>query len=442
MADAIDVEREQPLGEVSRLAEHFFRHESGSVIAALTRSFGIDRLQLAEDAVQEALVRALHNWPYYGIPDNPAAWLTQTAKNVALDHLRRENLSRNKQTDISEFTNRWSAHFAFDDAADLAPEIDDARLRLIFLCCHPVIPEDSQAALALRVLCGFSVAEIAQGFLTTDAAVAKRLTRAKQRLSESEVQFELPVGEDLTVRLDGVLKTLYLLFNEGYKASTGESLVREDLCAEAIRLATLVSAHKTGNCPRTHALLALMLFNAARFTTRVDSGGQIVRLEDQVRAKWDRALIARGLFHLGRSAEGGELNWFHLQGAIAALHCTASEYVSTDWNRIAELYDDLVRIDDSPVVALNRAVAIAHVRGPRAGIEAVEAIQNRDALESYHLLYAVLAEFELQVNDFASAAGHLRKALKLSTLKPEQSLLTTRLRECEAKILRIGTHLN
>ena len=272
--------------------------------------------------------------------------------------------------------------------------IKDDRLRMMFTCCHPLIPQEMQVALALKTLCGFSPGEIARAFLSSEAAIAKRLTRAKQRIREARIAFEIPVGEELTRRLDGVLQSLYLLFNEGYKASGGEHLIREELCHEAIRLTALLAEHPAGNQPRAHALVALMLLNGSRLAARLDRDGNILRLEEQNRSQWDQAMIARGLYHLMQSTAGNEISEYHLQAAIAACHCAAQEYESTDWPRILSLYDRLIEMDDSPVVALNRAVAVANVRGARAGIEAVEAIHDRQQLNGYYLLYAVLGEFE------------------------------------------------
>lgn len=421
----------EPAGEVSQLAGHLFRHEAGKLVSVLTGLFGIDRLHLAEDVVQEALVRALQTWPYYGIPKNPAAWLTQTAKNLAVDLIRREKLFQDKQPQIIAFVEQWSADPRPGDSMLFDTEIQDHRLRLMFACCHPLIPTESQAALALKTLCGFSPNEIARAFLTTEAAVLKRLTRARQRIRELSIPFEIPAGEELSARLDGVLHTLYLLFNEGYKASTGEKLVREELCHEAIRLVTLLTGHPVGDRPRTHALAALMLLNAARLPSRTDAEGNILRLKEQDRSRWSRAMIGRGMFHLSQSTGEREMTAYHLQAGIAACHCAAADYESTEWPRILTLYDRLVEMDDSPVVALNRAVAVAQVRGPEAGMEAVEAIPNRQSLDSYYLLYAVQAEFKALLSDFEAAADHLRKALRLAGIKSEQSLLSSRLRDCE-----------
>ncbi len=420
-----------PAGDISELADHLFRHESGKLVSVLTGIFGIERLQLAEDVVQEAMVKALQTWPYYGIPKNPAAWLTQTAKNLALDVIRREKSFHDKQPQIISFVEQWSSDGRPDEAASFDNELKDDRLRLMFACCHPHISQESQTALALKTLCGFSPAEIAKAFLTTEAAVAKRLTRARQCIQEAKIPFAIPSGDELAPRLEGVLQTIYLLFNEGYKASSGETLIRKELCEEAIGLATILCGQPIGNQPRIHALLALMLFNAARFSARTDSHGNLLRLQEQDRSAWDKSMIARGMFHLAQSAAGEELSAFHLQAGIAACHCAAPDYESTDWRQILALYDRLMTVDDSPVIALNRAVAVAHVDGPAAGMEAVNAIRNRRSLDDYYLLYAVLAEFEVQLKNFSAAADHYREALRLTDLRSEQWFLTERLKVCE-----------
>ncbi|HHY85497.1 MAG TPA: sigma-70 family RNA polymerase sigma factor [Verrucomicrobia bacterium] len=414
------------------MADHLFRHEAGRLLSILTGIFGVDRLQLAEDVVQEAMVRALQTWPYYGVPKNPAAWLTQTARNLALDLIRREKLFQEKQSQIITHIEQWASDPEDSESPAFESEMRDGRLRLMFACCHPMIPQEAQTALALKTLCGFSPAEIANAFLTTEAAIAKRLTRAKQRIRELRIAFEIPSGPELSARLDAVLHTLYLLFNEGYKASSGDTLVREDLCREAIRLVTLLAEHPVGNRPRVHALAALMLLNGARGPARTDAEGNLLRLEEQDRSAWDQSMIARGMFHLAQSAAGNEISEYHLQAGIAACHCAAKDYASTDWRQILALYDRLVQIDDSPVVALNRAVVVAQVHGPAAGIEAVAAIRNKRSLESYYLFYAVLGEFETRLGNYPAAVSHLRKAMQLTEIKSEQALLAKRLRDCEA----------
>jgi RNA polymerase sigma factor (sigma-70 family) len=431
-----ETEKQQvPAHEVSQVIEHLFRHEWGKMVAILTRIFGVENLTLAEDVVQEALSRALQTWPFYGVPENPAAWIMRASRNLALDVVRRQKVFREKEAEIVHLMDRPRAT---PDAAIFSDqEIADDRLRMMFVCCHPVVPAEGQIALALKTLCGFSISEISRAFLTTDAAIAKRLTRAKQQIREAKIAFEIPAGEELSRRLDTVLHSLYLLFNEGYKASSGEKLVREEICQEAIRLTSLLAEHAAGNRPRTHALLALMLLNSARIPSRVDVDGNLLRLQDQDRSLWDRSMMARGLLHLAHSAEGNEITEYHIQAGIAACHCEAPNYEATNWQQILALYDRLMRFDNSPVVALNRAVAVANVHGPKAGLEAVAAIENRDKLESYYLLYAVLGEFESQMNDPLAAAGYFRKSLKLAEMKSEQAFLSKRLQACEAQLTAV-----
>ena len=398
------------------------------MVATLTRIFGIEHLSLAEDVVQEALARALQTWPFYGVPKNPSAWIMRASRNLALDVVRRRKVFQNKQAEIIRLMDRQST--APDEAIFSEDEISDDHLRLMFVCCHPAIPADAQVALALKTLGGFGVTEISRAFLTTDAAIAKRLTRAKQKIREAQIPFEIPAGEELAQRLESVLQSLYLLFNEGYKASTGDNLVREELCDEAIRLAELLVQHRAGNQPKTHALLALMLLNAARFPTRLDSEGNLLRLKEQDRTRWNQLMIARGMFHFAQSAAGDELSEYHLQAGIAACHCAAKDYESTDWRQILSLYDRLIEFDQSPVVALNRAVAFAKIHGPQAGIAAVAAIRSSQKLKSYYLLYAVLGEFESQLDHKQTAAEHFRRSFELAETKSERAFLLKRLQSC------------
>jgi len=422
-----------PAPEVPRLAEHLFRHEAGKLVSVLTGIFGLNRLQMAEDVVQEALVRALQTWPYDGIPNNPPAWLMQTARRLALDLIRRENVFLHKQPEIVSSIELRLAEPGSGDAPMFDDEIKNGRLRLIFACCHPLLPQEAQTALALKTLCGFSPREIAGAFLSTEAAVAKRLTRARQTIQQQNIPFEIPSGAELSTRLDGVLQILYLLFNEGYKATSGESLVRIELCREAIELASSLAEHPASNQPRTHALLALMLLGAARLPGRMDPEGNILRLQEQDRSTWDRSLICLGLHHLACAAAGDALSEYHFQAGIAACHCIAPDYASTNWPAILAHYDQWMKISDSPVVALNRAIAVANIDGPAAGIRAVEAIPDRRQLDTYYLTYAVLGEFEAQLRRFPAAATHFRKAMALTELKSEQSFLENRLRACEAR---------
>lgn len=416
--------------ETARVTEHLFRHEAGKLVAILTRMFGLERLQLAEDVVQEALIRAMQTWPYYGIPDNPAAWITQTAKNLALDILRREQNFRKKEPGIIAFMDQWPIGAPAEKTVVFDTEIADDRLRMMFACCHPVLPTDARVALALKTLCGLGTQEIAAAFLVNEAAIAKRLTRARKAIRDAGVPFEIPHGEALGERLESVENTLYLLFNEGYKASSGDHLLREDLCNEAIRLVELLTAHPSGDTPRTHALAALMLLNAARFPERMGGDGQLLRLQEQDRANWHRGFIARGIYHLGHAAAGKEISPFHIQAGIAACHCAAPDYNATNWSQILALYDQWVLWDRSPVVALNRAVAVSNVHGPQAGKDALESIDNGKPLAGYYLYYAVLGDMEARLQHFDAAAEHFGHAAELTAIESERLFLLKRRDAC------------
>ena len=433
MPAALAEPQASPEQGVPGLAEHLFRHESGKLVSILTGIFGIERLQLAEDVVQESLVRALQTWPYYGVPKNPAAWLMQTARNLALDVIRREKNFREKEPEVITHIEQRFGGADEESSPMFEDEIKDGRLRLMFACCHPDIPPEAQTALALKTLCGFSPAEIAKAFLTTEAAVAKRLTRARQRIQEAGIPFEIPSGAELSTRLDGVFQIIYLLFSEGYKASSGESLIRADLCYEAIRLGALLTEHPKTTQPRAHALLALMLLDAARLSSRTDTAGNILRLQEQDRSTWDRKLIGLGIYHLRESATGGELTEYHLQAGIASCHCSAADYASTDWRAILAHYDQWLKMSDSPIVALNRAVAVAQVQGPAAGVRALANIPGRRQLDDYYLTHAVLGDFDAQLRSFRTAAAHFRRALALTEVSSERTFLEKRLRECEAQ---------
>ncbi|WP_438483052.1 RNA polymerase sigma factor [Oleiharenicola lentus] len=415
------VGNEAVAARTTQLVEHFFRHETGRLHGALIRLLGVQNISLAEDVAQEALLKAMRTWSIGGIPPNPSAWITQVAMNLARDALRHRRMSLAKQPSIIMHLEHRVPDAAVPSGEE---EIRDDALRLMFVCCHPSLPPDAQVVLALKVLCGFSTGEIARAFLSSDAAIEKQLTRTKSRIKETNTAFEIPQPTELSARLDGVLGAIYLLFNEGYKASAGEKLLREDLCKEALRLLAILIKHPAGNVPRAHALLALMLLTAARFPSRLDEHGALIRLDDQDRSKWNQEMIARGLMELVAAAQGAELSEYHLQAGIAAIHCTAPDYASTDWARIVAHYDELYALKRSPVVALNRAVALAHLRGAQAGLDAIKGIEDRDRLESNYLLHAVIGELHWRLKNNRAAAESLRRALQLAHVGPEQLYLT------------------
>jgi RNA polymerase sigma-70 factor (ECF subfamily) len=413
----------------SEIVEHFFRHETGRLHGALTRMLGPGNLALVEDVTQGALLQAMRVWAIGGVPANPSAWITRVAINLARDAVRHRRMAQGKEDGIVTHIEQLQPAASLPGESE--PEIREDTLRLMFVCCHPELATDAQVILALKVLGGFSTGEIARAFLSSEAAIEKQLTRTKERIRELGIGFEIPEGPALAARLDGVLATLYLVFNEGYKASAGERLLREELCLEAVRLMAILVAHPAGDVPRAHALLALMLLNAARFPTRVDDQGDLLRLDDQDRSKWDARLIARGLHHLVRAARGTELSEYHLQAGIAACHCTAADHASTDWARILDHYDQLLRMNPSPVIALNRAVAVASLHGPQAGLDAIAAIERRERLESQHLLHAVEGEMYWRLGDTAAAAASFRRALQLAHVGPEQAHLARMLERVE-----------
>jgi RNA polymerase sigma-70 factor (ECF subfamily) len=405
-----------------QLVEHFFRHETGRLHGALIRLLGVQNLVLAEDVAQEALLRALRTWSMGGVPANPSAWITRVAMNLAKDELRHQRMSASKEPAIITYLDQTMAPSAVGKGEE--HEIRDDALRLMFVCCHPAIATDAQVVLALKVLCGFSTGEIARAFLSSEAAIEKQLTRTRQRLQEEAIGFEIPEGVDLAPRLDGVLAALYLLFNEGYKASAGDSLLREELCREAIRLVSLLIVHPAGNTPRSHALLALMLLSSARFPSRLNEQGNMLLLDNQDRSKWNQSLIDQGLMHLAAAATGDSISDYHLQAGIAACHCLAPDSASTDWRRILLHYDQLHARNPSPIIGLNRAVAVAHVDGAQAGLDAIAAIPRRELIESHHLFHAVVGELEQQLGHHQVAAESFRRALALAQVGPEQDHLT------------------
>jgi RNA polymerase sigma-70 factor (ECF subfamily) len=397
--------------DISALVEHLFRRQAAQMISTLTRVLGAKHLALAEESVQDALVTALQQWPFGGIPQDPAAWLYQVARNRAFDRLRHVRVVIEKEPALtSELGSRDAETHPEALLATEAPPLDDDQLGMMFMTCHPVLPHESRVALTLKIVGGFSTGEIARAFLAQESTIAQRIVRAKRLLRDHDVSFGAPGARDLHERLDVVLEAVYLMFNEGYAATAGDALIREDISAEAIRLAGLLTRHPITATPTSWALLALLLLQAARFPARVSSEGELFVLRDQDRTKWDRALIGEGMRALARSATGDELTRYHVEAEIAACHAAADSWDSTDWTRIAALYDLLYDLTGSPIVALNRAIARGRVAGPQAAIADVNAIASHPALTSYHLLPAVLAELWREAGDTDKAAAYYRDA--------------------------------
>jgi RNA polymerase sigma-70 factor (ECF subfamily) len=421
---------------VSELLDHVFRRQSAQIVATLTRAIGAPHLALAEEAVQDALVTALQQWPYRGIPDDPAAWLFRVARNRALDRLRHQRMADDKTREVESHVAPISLA-AVPEAllAGDVPPLEDDQLAMMFLTCHPAVPHESRVALTLKIVGGFSVGEITRAFLAQPATIQQRLVRAKRLLRERDVPFERPDSAGASERLDSVLEAIYLMFNEGYAATAGDVLLREDISAEAIRLAALVTRHPSTAYPRAWALLALLLLHAARFRARVSSEGELFLLRDQDRGRWDRTLIAEGLRALDRAAAGHEISTYHLEAEIAACHAVAASWQETDWPRILDCYDQLARLTGSPVVALNRAIARAQVAGARAAIADLEQIRAHPALRQYHLLPAVLAELWRELDERDRAAACYREALALAASAPEQRFLSARLQSLADAVL-------
>ncbi|HEX3368648.1 MAG TPA: sigma-70 family RNA polymerase sigma factor [Candidatus Cybelea sp.] len=410
-------------------SERLFRREAGRMVAALTRLFGLHNLALAEDVVQDAFCRALEVWKLRGIPENPSAWLMTTAKNRALDLLRRERTARTFAPDLGRLLEtEWTLAPVVDEIFDPVGIADD-ELRMVFSCCRRELPEATQVMLVLALAGGFGAREIASAFISTPAAVQKRLTRAKQRLASSGALFDIADRADFAARLPAVQRALYLIFSEGYHGSSVQ-VVRAELCREAIRLVRLLAAHPLSATPATHALCALMYLDGARLPARLDASGNLNTLWEQDRSRWDAAMIAEGKTWLERSATGSAISRFHVEAAIAAAHARAPTFEATDWDEIVALYDRLMTIAPSPVVALNRAIGLAQRSGPRDGLEAIEAIARRERLEEYPFYHAARGELELRCSNAASARRHFEAALALARNKEERRFLEKRVAAC------------
>jgi len=399
------------------------------MVAALTRIFGVHNLALAEDVVQDAFCRALEVWPFRGIPENPAGWLMQTAKHRALDVLRRERTARTFAPELgrllaSEWTLAPIVEECFDDSV-----IKDDLLRMMFSCCHPRLPEEAQVALILNILCGFGAREIAAAFFTSDEAIHKRIARAKTTLAGSKRLFDLHDADFLT-RLSAVHRALYLLFNEGYHGASRESAIRTELCHEAIRLGRDLVAHPLTATPATHALAALMCLHAARLPGRVNAKGNLSPLDEQDRSRWDPELVAEGYRLLDAAAASGEVTEYHLEAAIAGVHANAQRTHGVDWPLIVALYDRLLTIRPSPVVALNRAIAVAQAEGPERGLQEIHAIADGSRLATYPFYFAALGELERRTDRHDLAREHFKAALALARNPMERRFFEQRLEAC------------
>ncbi len=412
----------------------FSRRESARLVSVLTRVFGVENLALAEDVVQETLASAFEAWSYSGVPEHYAALLTTAAKNRAIDVFRRERTARKFAPELARFVEcEWTLRPAVDDMFQPAA-LEDDELRMMFSCCHPRLPEEAQVALILNILCGFGVGEIAAAFLASVAAIHKRLQRSKKLLAGSRRLFDLG-ADDFAERLSAVQRALYLLFNEGYHGASPEAVVRTDLCRQAMRLVTMLVEHAPSATPSTKALASLMCLLAARLAARTDDAGDLKGLFDQDRGRWDARLIAEGVQLLADSATGDALSPYHLEARIAALHAMAPAASETPWAEIVGLYHVLMRIAPSPVVALNRAMAISQHEGAAAGLAALHALQGKERLAGYPFYAAALGELELRLGNADGALRHLEEAHRLARNDAERRFIERRIAACDCNAL-------
>jgi RNA polymerase sigma factor (sigma-70 family) len=412
-----------------RTIDAVWRIESARIIAGLTRI--VRDVGLAEELAQDALVAALQQWPEAGIPDNPGAWLMATAKHRAIDLFRRNKLLERKHEELGrDLTQQEKSVPDFDSALD--DNFGDDMLRLVFISCHPVLPTEARVALTLRLLGGLTTDEIARAFLVPEPTIAQRIVRAKRTLSSANVPFEVPRGKELADRLSSVLEVIYLVFNEGYSATSGGDWMRPALCEDALRLGRIV-AELASQEPEVHGLVALMEIQASRARARVNQSGEPILLLEQNRAQWDQLLIRRGLAALNRAERlGGADGPYALQAAIAACHARARTADETDWPRIVSLYEALGQLMPSPIVELNRAVAVAMASGPAAGLELVDALNAEPSLQNYHLLPSVRGDFLKKLSRFAEAQAEFERAASLTRNARERELLLDRARACAA----------
>jgi RNA polymerase sigma factor (sigma-70 family) len=410
--------------DVDKIVSHLFRSESGKMASALTRLLGFKNFETAEDIVQDTLLQAMSTWKFKGVPENPSAWLYTVAKRKAIDVLRKQKVRMNVEADMfrylsSEYTLAPTVNQFF-----LEHEIEDSQLRMIFALCHPAIGYESQIALALKTLCGLSVAEIARSFLTSEDTITKRLFRAREKIKEEKISLDAPTAATVGFRLEAVQHALYLLFNEGYNSSHPDQLIREDLCAEAIRLALILTNNKNTNTPETNALLALMCLQAARENARLDSQNDIVLMKDQDRSQWNQPLIERGLHYLNLAALNGSVSAYHIEAGIAGYHVMAPSFEQTDWRKIVTLYEALEKFKSHPVIKLNKAIAMGYAHGAAEGLKAILQIQG---LEESHLYYSALGDFYLAGNCPVDAVTAYKNALHYASSNSEKSLLSKKL---------------
>lgn len=398
------------------------------MVAVLTRIFGLPNIELAEDIVQDAFTQALKEWTFK-TPENPAAWLMMTAKNKAIDILRRDRNKKNYEDESSYNLQYEYSSIPIIENLFIHNEIKDSQLRMIFACCHPSLAYADQIAFTLKFCSGFSIDEIAAALLSNHETIKKRIQRAKKFISDKNLKFDIPAGNELKKRLDIVLHSVYLLFNEGYNSGNKSELIRKDLCEEAIRLGLMLTENEYINQPKCYALVALMALLASRFESRLNTDGEIILLEEQDRSKWNTELINLGLYYLNKSSEGNEISDYHVEAAIVAEHSIAKNFNETNWTRILQLYDILIKINSSPVVLLNRAIVIGKLSGAKKAIEEINSIPYiRKYIKSNYLFSAVLGEMHKLENNLDEAKANFEMAFQLTNSQTEKKLLQKKLK--------------
>ncbi|MEE9432462.1 MAG: sigma-70 family RNA polymerase sigma factor [Melioribacteraceae bacterium] len=407
------------------LIEHFFRNEYGKIVSVITRYIGTENVETAEDIVQETLLKAVDSWQQNGLPEKPNAWLYTTAKNLTLNILKR------KQHHIkykSETRNLQSSYVEFENLQISEEMILDEQLKMMFVCCHSSISENSQIALILKILCGFSIAEIANAFFSTNETINKRLVRGRKQLRENKVSFEIPqnINENLTI----ILRTIYLLFNEGYSPSNKNEIIRYDLCLEAIRLTEIIISSKyIKEKADSYALIALMYLNISRFESRTNKDNSLIEMDKQDRNKWNKELIAKGIHNLNLGISENKVSSYHILAAISANHCTAQTFEQTNWKEILSLYDKLLLLQNSPIIELNRCVALSKIKGNEVAINELLNLNSNSDIGNYYLFQSTIAEFYKLENKIDLAIKHFNKAISLSANKRDKDFLEKKLKE-------------
>jgi RNA polymerase sigma factor (sigma-70 family) len=417
----------QSSSNIHQTIDHLFRHESGKMVSVLSRLLGLQNLETSQDIVQDTLLQAMNTWSYKGVPDNAAAWLYRVAKNKAIDFLRREKKFKEL---IPQYAYLLESEYTLTPTVNnffLENEMKDSQLRMMFACCHPSIPEESQIALTLKTLCGLSVTEIAKAFLSNEQTINKRIYRAREKIKTENIELDVPHANELPGRLDSVLKSLYLLFNEGYNSSNADQLIREDLCQEAMRLVYILTRHPGTNISRTNALLSLMCFQASRLQARLDDKGNIILLKYQDRKKWFNPLMEKGFAYLNAATENFDSSPYHLEAAIASLHASAGSFENTNWKSIYQLYEILYRLQPTPIVALNKAIASAYANDKESALEQLKKIKG---LENYYIYHTSIGEIYFELHNYELAKKYYEIALSLTASRSEQQLILTKIQNC------------